>query len=55
MFWMMLAVSLALWIIQFGFGVSAWYVPLLNALLWVVYFVQLGRKQAEPVKHAGKI
>jgi fatty acid desaturase len=41
MFWVMLAISLALWILQFGFGVEQWYVPTLNAILWVLYLIRL--------------
>lgn len=41
MFWVMLAISLALWILQFGFGLEQWYVPTVNAFLWMMHMIRL--------------
>lgn len=56
MFWLLLAISLALWILQFGFGVEQWYVPTLNAFLWVLYLIRLRKNiDQESIEAAPKV
>jgi hypothetical protein len=51
----MLALSLALWILQFGFGIGQWYVPTLNAFLWIFYFVRLKKSLVETKEQTEQI
>jgi hypothetical protein len=41
MIWLVLAIALTLWIVEFGFSLGGWIVPVLNSGVLLFYLIQL--------------